>query len=335
MKLLDKYLHAVKFLLPSRNQDDIIRELSENLLSQMEDRESELGRPLTEDEQAEILRRHGHPMIVAGSYRPHQRLIGPVLFPLYLFALKVGLGVAAIVTIVLTAVSTATDHDDIPRQIIQGLLAYPGRALMVFAWTTLGFAAVDFAQARLKIRPKWDPRSLPDMVQPPEWSARGQALIELIATSAALVWLLLVPSTPVLLLGPAAAFVSLAPIWQQLYVPMVGVVVAQIALTLVTVMRPHWTPARSLARIAIHVASAIVFLLLRRGGEWVVLKPAALDASAAEATRLTHVTEIINTGFAIGLAFAVIIALIEVGRELYRWHSRRGSPLARVHSGVL
>ena len=60
MDLLERYLQAVKFFLPRPHQDDIVRELSENRI-QIEDREEQLGRPLTEDEQADILRRHGHP----------------------------------------------------------------------------------------------------------------------------------------------------------------------------------------------------------------------------------------------------------------------------------
>ena len=87
MELLERYLQAVRFFLPQKQQDDIVRELSENLIAQMEDREAELGRPLTESEEADILRTHGHPMIVAGRYRAHQQLIGPVFFPVYLFAL--------------------------------------------------------------------------------------------------------------------------------------------------------------------------------------------------------------------------------------------------------
>jgi hypothetical protein len=334
MKLLEKYLQTVRFFLPGRNQDDIIRELSENLVSQMEDREAELGRELTEDEQADILHRHGHPMVVASSYRSQQRLIGPVFFPLYLLALKVGFGVAGIVTVVLTAISAAMSPD-VPRQVIQGLLAYPGRALMVFAWTTLGFAALDYAQSHLKIAHKWDPRTLPDVPRRQEWSTRGQALCELIASSAALVWLLLVPTTPVLMLGPAAAFVSLAPIWAQMYVPMLAVMIAHIAITLITLIRPYWTPTRSLARVGIQVASVIVFMLLRRADAWVVLKPASAEAAAGGSASLMRVTEIINTGFEIGLTIAVIIAFVEASRELYRYYSRRGTPLARVQSSVL
>ena len=161
MDLLERYLQAVSFFLPRRQQDDIVRELSENLRSQMEDRAEELHRPLTEDEQADILRRHGHPMLVAGRYRAHQQLIGPVFFPLYVFALKAGLGVALLVTIIVTTITTiTTTMAGAPvRQIVEAFLGFPGRALMVFAWTTLGFAALDFAQARLKLPRTWDPRS--------------------------------------------------------------------------------------------------------------------------------------------------------------------------------
>ena len=128
MDLLERYLQAVRFFLPRRQQDDIVRELSENLLSQMEDRAEELGRALNEDEQADILRRHGHPMLVAGRYRSHQQLIGPVFFPIYVFALKAGLGVALLVTIIVTTITTILTGAPV-RQIVEAFLAFPGRAL--------------------------------------------------------------------------------------------------------------------------------------------------------------------------------------------------------------
>jgi hypothetical protein len=59
MDMLDRYLQAVRFFLPAQQQDDIVRELSETLISQVEDREEALGRPLDEAEQAAILRQHG------------------------------------------------------------------------------------------------------------------------------------------------------------------------------------------------------------------------------------------------------------------------------------
>ena len=47
MELLERYLQAVRTFLPRKAQDDILHELSENILSQMDEREAELGRRLT------------------------------------------------------------------------------------------------------------------------------------------------------------------------------------------------------------------------------------------------------------------------------------------------
>src|SRR5580658_570695 len=88
-ELVDRYLQAVRFWLPkSLRHDDLVAELGEDLRSQIEDKETELGRPLDEAEVSEILKRCGAPMVVAGSLRPEQHLIGPALFPIYVFVLK-------------------------------------------------------------------------------------------------------------------------------------------------------------------------------------------------------------------------------------------------------
>ena len=55
MELVDKYLQAVRNYLPAEQKDDIIKELSENLHSEIVDKEAELGRPLNEAEQEAIL----------------------------------------------------------------------------------------------------------------------------------------------------------------------------------------------------------------------------------------------------------------------------------------
>src|SRR5260370_42582781 len=89
MDLLERYLQAVRAYLPNTQQDDILKELGENLRAQMEDKETEIGRPLNEDEVAAILKKHGHPMFVAGRYRQTGHLIGSTLFPLYWLAAEI------------------------------------------------------------------------------------------------------------------------------------------------------------------------------------------------------------------------------------------------------
>src|SRR6516162_5296488 len=89
MQLLDRYLNAVRFWLPREQKDDIIAELSEDLRSAIADEEETLGRPLTNDEVVELLKQRGHPILVAGGYLPQRALIGPTLFPIYVFVLKI------------------------------------------------------------------------------------------------------------------------------------------------------------------------------------------------------------------------------------------------------
>jgi hypothetical protein len=319
MDLLERYLQSVRFFLPRRHQDDIVRELSDNLLSQFEDRQEELGRPLTEDEQADILRRHGHPMIVAGRYGSRQQLIGPAFFPIYVFTLKAGLAIALLVTVVLSAIAavlTGKPWD----QVVHAVRAFPGRALLVFTCATLVFAVLDALQARLKLSHAWDPRTLPKLVRHEHRLSRLESLFEFIATAAAVVWLLLIPRSPWLIMGPAAAFLDAAPIWATVYTPMLILATATAGLSLFNFLRPYWTPARSAIRAAIHAGSLVVFSLLLRGGAWVTVKP---DVALPRGTRLV---EVINAGCEIFLFFAALLAVVEIVRELRRLRRHGAKP---------
>ena len=319
MELLERYLQAVRFFLPRRAQDDIIRELEENLISQMEDREESLGRALTDDERADILRRHGHPMVVAGRYRPRHHLIGPAFFPIYLFALQAGLGVALVVTIVVGAID-ALVHGDVAARLVRSLLAYPGRALMVFAWTTLSFAVLDWAQAQLPLSRSWDPRTLPRVVSRENRMSRVTSVCECLAAAAAMIWLLLIAQSPSLILGPATAILDLAPIWWVVYVPILILLLAVLTLSIVNVIHPTWTPARSYARLATQGISLTVGAVLLRAGEWVVAK----DSMVLEnGTTSSGVADLVNNGIEVGLVIALVVTLFQIAVEVRRLLARR------------
>src|ERR1035441_7342757 len=104
MELLDRYLQAVKKHLPLRRQDDIIAELRANMESQLEDKESELGRPMTTGEQEDWLRKMGSPILVAARYQPQQYLIGPSIFPVYWYVLRMAILWALVIYSVVIAV---------------------------------------------------------------------------------------------------------------------------------------------------------------------------------------------------------------------------------------
>ena len=323
MDMLDRYLQAVKFFLPRKQQDDIVRELSENLIARMEDREEELGRPLDEGELAAILREHGHPMLVAGRYRTRQQLIGPTFFPLYVFALKMGLGIALLVTTVL-AVVTAALHGDSFRRALEAMLAFPARGLMVFAWTTLGFAALDFAATKVRFVGDWDPRKLPKVVSEEQRIPRLRTLCDLSFVLLGIGWLLLLPRSPMLILGPAATLVLYAPVWRVFYVPMVLLTLATAVLHAIDFVRPYRVRSRELTRVAINVAWIFGFLFLSQAGDLFLPRGTAVLPEGLDAAR---VVAIINATFRIGLAVAAVITLIEIVRGVLRLKRWNGAPL--------
>jgi serine phosphatase RsbU (regulator of sigma subunit) len=139
--LLERYLQAVRLFVPRRQHEDIVAEVSTDLATRMEDLQKEIGRPLTDEERVDVVRRNGHPVAVAGQYRGHERLIGPRMFPVYVNTLIAGLGITILVTLVLGLFPAVTDGR---RPALLDILAeFPVRGLMMFAGTTLVFAAAE------------------------------------------------------------------------------------------------------------------------------------------------------------------------------------------------
>src|SRR6202035_489912 len=179
MELLDRYLQAVRFWLPKAEQQDIIAELSSDLHSQIEDRETELGRPLHEAELEAILKKSGNPILVASSYRPPTQLIGPALFPIYQFVLKVVLLwilLPFFLFIVGPSIVLTSPHRALAM--LQTLGDCVRAEIFAAAIITIVFAVLERTQARLKLVDKWDIRSLPPVPKQPP--SRIQSVFELV-----------------------------------------------------------------------------------------------------------------------------------------------------------
>jgi hypothetical protein len=254
---------------------------------------------------------------------PRRQLIGPVFFPLYIFTLKAGLGVSAVVTAGLALITTAMrGHPD--RYLLEAFLAYPGRALMVFAWATLGFAMLDAMQAWVRVRVDWEPRSLPKVAAPSYQIPRMRSLCEAAFGAAAIVWLLLMPRMPFLLIGPAAAIVDYGPIWRMAYVPIVLIALAMLTLSFVNVMRPYRTKGRTYARLAVNGVWLIVLVALVRSGDYFV--PAVRIGTAQEGVKVDEVVTIINASFHLGFIAAAVVVVVEIVRELRKLKRATGVP---------
>src|SRR6476660_8842026 len=139
MTLIDRYLAAVRFFLPRAEQDDIVKELSGDMRSQIEDWEAGRGRPLSESEQEQLLRQYGHPAMLAGKYGPKRHLIGPELFPFYRLVITLALIVGVIVHLVITIAFLVGGREGLAAR---QLLFVPVVALIMINCITIVFAFV-------------------------------------------------------------------------------------------------------------------------------------------------------------------------------------------------
>jgi hypothetical protein len=232
MNLLNRYLQAVGQYLPSARRADIVAELRANILSQMEDAEEGLNRPLTEDEQADLLRRVGNPSIIAGRYNEHnfglsfgRQLIGPVLFPIYKTVLKVNLAITAIVVASLFPILKLVGVAEITLvRVLIPLLAQ-------FVAVTAIFIGIDKYKGSLL--DNWDPRRLPALKTNPDDPPRGQEVFGFVALAVGTMWLALTPQWPYLMLGPGALYlpalrITPMPHWTSFYWAILVLLCAQL-----------------------------------------------------------------------------------------------------------
>jgi hypothetical protein len=162
MELVERYLNAVKGYLPQTEkaaQDDIIAELKDSLLSRIEERETELGRALSAEEQQALVKENGHPMLVASRYMPQQYLIGPSLFPFWLMSLRAMLIAVGVVYGVLAGIGIFT-HGNFVQAFIQAVTGYAGTALFWAAIVTLAFWIFEQNQIRFGFLDRWQPAKL-------------------------------------------------------------------------------------------------------------------------------------------------------------------------------
>lgn len=311
MELLERYLQAVRTFLPRKAQDDILHELSENILSQMDEREAELGRRLTEAEQEQVIKQHGHPIVVAARYGRRQYLIGPGLFPIYWLTLKLGLLIALALRFIIAIVTVLVSADPI-HQILPALLPVPAVIVPVFAWITGVFIAFEYFAPRMNLRfiTDWSPRSLPALVKRSAIIPRADSVAQIIMIGAFILWWQSIPTAPYLLFGPGAAVVALAPVWAQLHWPIILLAVAGLVLASVNLASPHWTVTRTRIRLALRAAAFVILLILVRAGTWVVVADGIRDPA-----QFSSVIAIVNQISFYGLLCALVITGLQLAWE--------------------
>ena len=338
MDRIDEYLQTLRALLPRDKREDILQELSEEMRSQAAEQEADLGRPLTPTEQAEMLRKYGHPLLTAARYRPQRYLIGPVVFPYYALTLKVILAFVvaghAIGAVVLLVGG---------QPVGPALLDMVGAVLSGVGWFTLLAACADYWLTRSRVLEKWDPNktsspvsqaaeglrnALDAVPRPGRAIASGDSLRDkpsaprFVASVGLGAWWLLGLRFPYLFFGPGAAHLSWGEAMDRLYpILVLGQVVMLVQayreLRGAGPMRSGW-----LAGVASGVVAALLlYLVATSDHQWLVWHGQAEAAARATvviqlAGRSFSVIDFVNGVFSATFFLVALAAVIGSVRSL-------------------
>ena len=314
MDLIDRYLAAVRRQLPQTQQDDIVQELGDSLRSEAEEHELQAGHPLTDDEQAALLKKRGHPWLMASRYLSQQYLIGPSLYPYYRKAL--GMVVFWVVMpIVLFGGALTTIYSDasVAGWITRVIPAAWNGAIYAIGMVTIVFAILEHERVRLNVLDSWNPKRLPnpdDVREVP----RSESVVGLIFALTFLIWwtgLIRVPD--LIFFNSEPARIVPGPMWAALHLPILISLLASIAIYTIDMVRPWRSTAVSLVDIGIGLANLGIITMILRANNYVQVQAAA--EHVANAARAEYY---INNSIMVTFAVIGIITAWDVLCEIWR-----------------
>lgn len=304
MDIIDRYLEAVAAQLPVEDRDDIVAELRDLILSRIEAREEELGRALSDEETEAILHELGHPLVVAARYRKGpDSLIGPALFPYWLFGAKAGLIVIAAVQALGLLVRFLADPAGAGQAIGQAISGFLGGGLTLLGALTLAGAVMEHYGLKPTWLTRWRVRDLSafGLADPATWGAslsgaekaksewgdrvRGwslkandkaglEALVSLIVSGLFVLWwigAIRFPGLSELSLRSGTVGIEAAPAWTALYGPILALAVAGMAVDAVSLVRGGEGRLTWFLKIPLAGAALWVLWRLFEAGWWFTL----------------------------------------------------------------
>jgi len=330
MNLIDRYVTEVGKNLPLlKGREDIEKELRSTLEDMLEDRAQKTGRTRDEALEIEVLKEYGSPQKVAATYNPQPYLIGPKMFPFFLFVLKIVLTVVVSVMLVLAGVQAVADTPfmgaDFVKIIGQGLGNAFSAAIAAFGNVVLVFVILERTLPEKEFgsfndEKEWDPATLakePD----PDAVSRFELIMEIVFTFVGLAILNLYPQW----LGMyffsdgQQTFIPLFTDAFFRFVPWINItLVAQILLSFYLLRNAAWTNLTRIFNIAIDTASLILTVIIIRTPGIIAITAETFNNSPFGPEQVEIFQTIATLTLPIVFAIIVIIQSIEVAKSVYR-----------------
>jgi hypothetical protein len=324
MDLIDRYVIAVRRQLPRGLADDITAELADSLRSEAEEYQRATGHAITEAEQSALLKKRGHPWLMASRYQPQQYLIGPALFPYYKQALQIVVFWVVVPLVLFGAALNAIYTNDpgvsaSVQAFVRGLGSAWNGAIYAIGMVTIVFAILDHEKVRINVLDHWSPAKLPEPTEG-RIIPRAETIIGLVFTLTFLVWWIGLVRVPELVLRPGDGVeFAPAPIWTTLYLPILVCAIAGAGVYFIDLVRPWRTVTVSIVDMIVNAASIVILVAILRADQYVIVSgPGVLAGNIDRAYWVNQVVEW-------SLMVVTAIAIFDLCYELWRVRKTRGS----------
>jgi hypothetical protein len=311
--------------LVTRYLASIQRRLPPAILSAIEAKEDTLGRAANTDEVGQVLKEFGHPVVVAARYGGGDYVIGPKYYPWFWYVQRIAVGAALAIAFGVSAIR-ALGSEEPMRAVMRGLSGALEAGVWAFGVVTILFVLAERFKFDMGWAEKWNPKDLPrDQVRQPKGLLESGLTVAFDVVF--LLWWVKIVQFPnqLPMREGASAAITFSPVWAAVYWPVLVLAVAILLVHLMDLVRPAWTPLRSVLSIAGHAAGLGVLWVLYQG------QPLALvtAVSGADAVEIERVTRVVDNVISISLGVAALIWAVTIGVEVWRlWKSAR--PVGRV-----
>jgi len=312
--LVERYLASVERRLPDATAKDIVAELREALGAKVDARAAALGRALSADETAAIIKDYGHPVVVASRYASHDYVIGPDYYPWFWHVQRIAVGFAVAISFGVVAIRALGSEEPVTAM-FRGVGGAVQAALIAFGVVTALFIAAERQKLDMTWAQRWNPKDLPrEYIRKPR-SLFESAVSLFFDIVFILFWtsLLKFPNELPLREGASVA-VTLSPAWAAVYWPVLALAMMAAAGHLHDMVRPAWNRFRSGLSIAGYAGGLGVVWVLFQSRPFVDVQP----QPGTSPEELERALQLVDGVFLVVLGFGAVIWAITLGVEVYR-----------------
>ena len=286
MNILNAYLEETRQHLPHKKRDDIIAEIRSVLMDMIEERNPNPESTPDETTIKAVLSAYGSPRKVAQQYSPHQHLIGPQIYPVYMQVLKIVLIVITAINILgltIAIISGSAAENGIFLTIVETVGGLFSSLFITFGIVTLSFALIErFApqEWQAEFDDDWSPDELEEKVD--QMRVKIPSLAVEITFGIFLIVLLNVFLDVIAIYSLSGSGWVSAPILNDnflQYVPWItAFLVFEIALNLYLIRKTYWDTPASIAMVVINLFKIGVLVAMIVGPTIITVDPGTLQA---------------------------------------------------------